>query len=167
MSSVLDLEAQEMSRVDCGGGAGPLHHPSSLAVGQKSWQLLTLKCTQNTPCGTSGRCGGGCCTIVRWKVYFVYNSAKHSVTMCSLMHELKYIRVYSDLADTVPLCCQSRPVCSCLTTSFKSEPSLSSLLCDRCQRLIAPLPAPLLTDAELQTVLQTPLHLKMKRSSLV
>lgn len=109
--------------------------------------------------------GGGCCTEVRWKAYFVYISAKHSDAMCSLMPESKYMTIHSDMAGKAPLYCQSRPVCSCVTTSFKSEPSLSLQLRDRCQRLTAPLPAPPLTGAELQTVLQTPAHLKMKLSS--
>lgn len=102
---------------------------------------------------------------MRWKAYFVYISAKHSDAMCSLMPESKYMTIHSDVAGKAPLYCQSRPVCSCVTTSFKSEPSLSLQLRDRCQRLTAPLPAPPLTGAELQTVLQTPAHLKMKLSS--
>lgn len=47
MSSV--WERQEMSRERCAGGAGTLlRRPSRLAIGQKSWQLLALKCTENT-----------------------------------------------------------------------------------------------------------------------
>lgn len=70
--------------------------------------------------------GGGCCTEVRWKAYFV--SAKHSDIMCGLMPESKYMTIHSDVAGNVPLYCQSRTVCSCVTTSFKSEPSLSSFV---------------------------------------
>lgn len=81
-----------------------------------------------------------------WGVFCIYISPKHSDTTCSLVRELKYM---TDLACTVPLYCQLRPVCSWWFTTpgtSKSKPSNSLQLCERSQAAYSsswshPLPA--------------------------
>lgn len=105
MSSV--WEAEEMSR--CAGGAGTrLHRPSHLAIGQKSWQLLALKRTENTPCDTSGRWGGGLfCTYL----------SKISCIIWSL-NPKAWRRKLGGLGGLGGLSRGSKPVCSCVNHFF-------------------------------------------------
>lgn len=123
-----------MSRVD-GSRWNRCTNPSALLLSRRT-QILTAAGSElhfQHYLWRRRQVMAGCCRgLGRLNLYAPERNT--ATTMCRLTRELRTMNVHSASAAAAHPYCRPSPACNCVTTSFKSEPAPSLLLCDSCQR---------------------------------